>query len=347
MGFLDWLGLRDAVAIGSPSASRGVASPWAGPSTLHRIVLDDILGQDTSTVSRAQAMSVPAVAKARHLICTTLARQPLKAYKDGVPFDEQPNWLTRTDTGEPPRLRMLWTIDDLLFSGWSLWATNRGSEGQILDARRVPVDRWTFDTEWRVKVDETYPDADEVLLIPGIGEGLLIEAARTIRGAINLETQWSARVKNPVPIVELRYTGTEDLTKTEMEDIRDTYVTARSDENGVIMVTPGGFEMHAHGDQALELFVEGRNAASLDVARYANMPATAADASAVNASSVTYQNVMAGRTELHDYTLRGWALPVEERFSMDDCVPRGQYVAFDLSALTVTPDPGTGPTLED
>ena len=62
---------------------------------------------------------------------------------------------------------------------------------------------------------------------------------------------------------------------------------------------------------------------------------------------MTYQNVMAGRSELNDLTLRSWALPIEERLSQDDCLPRGTYAAFDLSALTITPDPGTGPKLED
>ena len=138
MGLLTWLGLNSAVAIGSQTASRGVVSPWAGPSTLSRIVVDDIFGLDTTTVTRTMAMSIPAVAKARHLIATTLARQPLVAYRDGDRMDAQPSWLTRTDTGEPPRLRMLWTIDDCLFYGWSLWAVNRGSGGLILDARRCP-----------------------------------------------------------------------------------------------------------------------------------------------------------------------------------------------------------------
>jgi hypothetical protein len=244
---------------------------------------------------------------------------------------------------------MLWTLDDLFFYGWSLWAVTRGYENQILDARRVAPDRWNFDSDYRVTIEEypgQYPPEDEVILFPGIGEGILTEGYRTINAAINLETQWAARVKNPVPITEIRYTGDEDPTTDELKEIRQSYIDARNDDNGVVMVTPRGFETHAHGDQALELFVEGRNAASVDVARYANMPATSADASAVNASSVTYQNVIAGRNELIE-TLRSWALPIEERLSQDDCVPRGQFAAFDLSALVTVPDVGTGPTLSD
>jgi hypothetical protein len=361
VGLLDWLGLRSAVALGStPSAHRGVVSPWAGPSNLHKIVVDDIFGQDTTTVTRAQAMAVPAIAKARHMVCVTLARQPLLAYRAGevdengdpVPMAEQPAWLRRTDEpGAPsPFHRLLWTIDDLMFHGWSLWAVKRGSEGQVLDAMRVPIDQWTFESDGRVVVEtlpDRYPKDGEVILIPGIGEGMLAEAARTVRGAWTLEDRWQARAKNPVPVVELRYTGDEDLEPEEMRTIRQSYVDASQDENGVVMVTPKGFELHAHGDQALDLLVAGRNAAALDAARYANLPATAADASATNGSSVTYQNVMAGRAEFTDITLRGWAAPIEARLSMDDVVPRGQYLAFDFSSLTRTPDPGVGPARED
>lgn len=354
MGLLSWLGLTDSVAIGSaPTARRGVVTPWAGPSHLHKIVVDDIFGLDTATVTRAEAMSVPAIAKARHAVCVALARQPLKAYRDGEPLEEQPTWLNRTsDPAAPsPFHRMLWTLDDLFFFGWCLWAVKRGAEGQILDALRVPIDQWTFDSEGKVIIDSLpgkYPADDEVVLIPGIGEGLLAEAPRTVRGARALEDAWQARVRNPVPVVELRVTDVESQpTNDELKAIRDSYIDARDDENGVVIATPPGVELHTHGDQALELFIAGRNAAALDAARYANLPATAADASAVNASSVTYQNVMAGRSELIDFTLRGWAAPIEARLSMDDVVPRGQYVAFDLSDMVRVPDLGTGPVRED
>lgn len=346
MGVLEWLGLRSEATTSSGAEARGVVSPWAGPATLQRIVVADLWPDAPLTVTRAEAMTIPAVVKARHLICTTLARQPLKAYKDGVELEDQPTWLYRTDTGVPPRMRILWTLDDMMFGGWSLWGTNRGAEGQILDAARVPTDRWKFDSDGRVLVDDKSVSNEQVLLLPGPFEGLLGTAASTIRGAKNLEIQWAARVRNPVPVTEIRYTGEEDLEVGEMRDIRDTYISARGDDNGTVMVTPRGFEVHAHGDQALNLFVEGRNAVSVDVARFTNVPATMLDASNVNASSVSYSNEQLGRSEFADLSLRSWAMPLEERLSMDDCVPRGTYVAFDLSNLA-TADTGTGPVLED
>lgn len=361
---LSWLGFRDPSAyavqnVTAGSGIAGIASPWSGPSHLASVIVDDIFGIKTTALTRREAMQIPAVKKARDLICLTLARYPLVAYKDGVKLEEQPTWLARTDTGVSPRMRTVWVIDDLFFYGWSLLAVDRGAKsadqarGPILDAARVPWERWRFNDAMQVEVldsdGKTWRGAtqDEVILIPGPSEGLLELAGRTIRGARNLEDRWTARVNNPTPNVEIRYTGDEDLEPEEQKDIRDKYIEARNDPSGIVSVMPKGFEVHVHTGENLDLFVEGRNAVSLDVARFANMPAGLLDASNINATSVNYSNTSVKRNEFYDLTLRGWALPYEDRLSMDDCVPRGTYVQFDLTDLVEAPDPGTGPKLED
>lgn len=357
MGILAWLGferaplMTSAAVVAPQTATRGVRSPWAG-NGLSKIVVDDLFGLNVTSVTRAEAMSVPAVAKARHLLCETLARQPMKAFKDGAELEDQPGWLTRTNSAVGPRLRMVWTIDDLLFYGWSLWATERGANGQILDAVRVSPDRWQFNSFGQVEVADndgkyTPAEADEVILIPGPSEGLLETGARTIRAFRQLEDAWHSRVSVPLPTTEIRYDGDDDLTPEEMQDIRDTYINARRDPDGATMVTPRGFSIHVHSMTGLDLFDEGRNAATLDIARFVNLPAAMLDAVNVNASSVNYANNAVKRNEFHDVSLRSWALSIEERLSMDDVVPRGTYVQFDLTNLVEFPDPGTGPELED
>lgn len=337
--------------------ARALATPFAGESHLApAVVLDDVFGARVRSVTRAEAMSVPAHARARHLVCDVLARYPLRAYSaGGTLLPEQPRWLGWS-AYFPPRLRMLWTLDDLAHYGWSLWVLDRGAADQsgrrpILDAFRIDPSRWSVQNG---KPTLTLPGGKrrelldgEYLLIPGPSEGMLTAAADTIRGAKHLEEQWQSRVQNPVPVVEIRYTGDDDLDADEMKDIRDTYIKARQDPAGVVMVTPRGFEVHPHGDQALELFVQGRNAVSLDIARFWSMPASMLDASQVNGSSIDYENNDIGRSAYYDLTLRTWGMPVEEALSQDDVTPRGTYIAFDLSALTTNPDTGTGPALED
>ena len=357
MGLLSWLGFGQAADQIAAAAPRTLATPFVATSTLSpAVVLDDLFGGSLKPVTRAEAMAVPTWARARNAVCTTLARQPVVAYgSDGQPLADQPGFLTRSKYF-PPRLRMLWTIDDCAHYGWSLWVLDRGAADQsgrrpVLDAMRVDPRSWRVD-QGKILVgsrgqEREVPDGD-YLLIPGPSEGLLTIAADTIRGAKNLERRWQERVDNPIPITEIRYTGDADLQPTadERKDIRQSYLDAAATPGGVVMVTPAGFEVHAHGDQAPELFIQGRNAVGLDVARYWQMRASLIDASQVNGSSVDYENNGIGRSEFYDLTLRAWALPIEEALSQDDVLPRGTYVQFDLSALT-TPDAGTGPALED
>lgn len=356
MGILSWLRNADQVErFAALQPSKALATPFAGENHLApAVVLDDIFRSKVRSVTRAEAMSVPAVHRARGLVCDVLARQPLRAYRDGAPLPEQPRWL-HTSKYFPPRLRMLWTLDDLAFYGWALWLLDRGatdSSGRapVLDAYRIEPSRWkTEDGSIHVLVSGKWIPVPEggYLLFAGPTEGLLSAAADTIRGAKDLERMWQARVKNPVPVTEIRYTGEDYLDEDEMRDIRTQYINARADEDGTVMVTPQGFEIHAHGDQAMELFVQGRNAVSLDVARFWRMPASMLDASQVNGSSIDYENNDVGRSAYYDLTLRTWATPVEECLSQDDVLPAGQYVQFDLSALTTNPDTGAGPVLED
>src|SRR5699024_9980910 len=124
--------LRTAARLGDPPLQIG--SPWSTPATLETIVWPDLFGLDAVPLTRAEAMSVPAVKRARQIIAGTIARLPLDADPGTLPI-----WLDRTDEPVSAFHRMLWTVDDLLFYGWSLWRVDRGTTGTIRHAYRV---RW-------------------------------------------------------------------------------------------------------------------------------------------------------------------------------------------------------------
>jgi hypothetical protein len=71
---------------------------------------------------------VPAVARARGVVCTTIARIDLGAYRGDTRLDTaaEPSWLHATDGPLSPFHRMLWTLDDLYFYGWSCWGSPSG-----------------------------------------------------------------------------------------------------------------------------------------------------------------------------------------------------------------------------
>ncbi|ARU50156.1 hypothetical protein CBR64_00115 [Cellulosimicrobium cellulans] len=355
-------------AVAATGRAPRMLSPWAD-GTLTQIALADIFGTETVNVSRGEAISVPAVANARWLVCTPLAKHPLKAYRGETAAPDQPAWLYRTNGNMPPQFRMLWTLDDLLFTGFSLWFVQRGAKGQITDAARVPRDWWYFDEDFRVKIirseregGDYAPASSEVILFTSPMDPLLEAGARTIRAARKLEETWTARVQNPIPVVKIRQTEDLELDAPEPDpddedaeefdelaegyDIARVYLKQRNTPNGSVVVVPYGWDVEEMGTTEPALFIEGRNAVALDVARFTALPPGLLAASQTQAS-LTYSTKEGDRSQFVDYSLAAWAMAIEARLSMDDCVPAGTSVKFDLEWLTEVPAPTTTPPVED
>lgn len=303
----------------------------------------DLLGSK-APVNREMAMSIPAVAGGRNLICN-LARNPLRAYR-GADEVSTPAWAYRTNGQTAPYHRMAWTLDDLVFSGWSLWAVERGTENQITDAVRVPREWWNFDPDsFEIFVQGATVTPESVVLIPGPHEGLLEMAESSIRGAINMEQSWARRVRSPVPSIELKQTENEELNDDEIKDLVQDYANMM-EAGGGVGFTPYGIDLNTHGETTTDLYVQGRNAIAIDFGRFLSVPAVMLDA-ALAAASLQYSTSQDGRNQFVDQTARFWLEPIAARLSLDDVCPRGQRVAFDLSDMTAIPQTGTGPAQED
>lgn len=321
-----------------------LASPWAPPSTLTRVAYSDIFGGNAVGATRQDAMRVPAIVKGRALICGTLSRQPLAKYEAQTRVDADP-WMYRSAVMSP-RTRMLWTLDDIIFGGTSLWFTERDDDGQILDAARVRPDEWDLDDDLQILVRGQVMSAEQVLLFEGPQEGLCDLAAEDIHASLAMTRAWSQRVESPVPLVALRVENPNiyNLNDDEAQELVDAWEVAR--RRGGTAFLPAGLAMDVHGQVVADLFVSGRNAARLDFANLLNVPGSLLDGSTAMAS-LTYQTQEGSRSELLDYSLSYWAGPIEARLSQDDVVPAGQRVEFDVRYLASPTQPTQGPTRED
>lgn len=331
--------------IGRPVSRVGIRSPWSS-TTLSTVVLADIFGENALPLTRAEAMAVPAVAKARHLICSPLARQPLRQYRGATATASQPAWLYRTNTQTHPNTRMLWTIDDLLFGGWSLWAVERGTNGDILDAIRVAPELWSFGPDGVVEVGGETAESKDVILFSGPFEGLLEAAPATIRAARDLERAWHARARSPLPLIDLHRTTDDEMEAGEVEQMVEDWASARLDPFGAVGSTPASIQLNTFGQADPQMFIEARNAIRLDIANFTGLPGMLLDGSMATAS-LTYSTEEGKRSEFIDYSVVMWQDPIEARLSMDDVTPRGARIAFDLTDLTSLPQSGTGPARED
>ena len=341
------MGLRTALRLNRATANAGqpvapaIHSPWSDTGDLSTIVWADLLDSDLLPMTRGEAMAVPSMARARHLLVGAVATCPLVAYSgaDPLPDADQPAWMYRTDGDVSPWHRMAWTVDDLVFHGWSLWAVDRGSDGTLLAADRVPFDVWSWGEDGRtVLVNDRPVNRADVLLIPGPHEGVLSFAARTLRAASKLERSAARHAANPVPSVELRQTQDVALTPKERDDLVAGWVAARASETGAVGFTSYGVEAHPLGQVPEQLLVEGRNAAAVDVARHVSMPAAMLDATSAGAS-LTYETTQGRSGQFLDYGVRLYLDAIAARLSMDDVLPRGKRTVLDTTGLTaLVPD---------
>lgn len=315
----------------------GIVSPWS-EGELEKFVWSDILGANVAPMTRKEAMSVPAVAAARHRI-VQLADRPLRALTADGDVTAKHAWLYRTDTQQTPWERMAQTLDDWIFYGETLWIVARNADNTIGDAVRLPFDRWERDPIGRFMVDGELAVESTYLYLRAPFDGLLNVATETIRAAQSLERAWAARVRNPIPTVILEEREDGTVTKKEAKTYVTAVTNAMRSPDGAVMFAPAKVNMRLEGDAGTDVLENARNAVRIDLANFLNLNASALDG-AKPQSSLTYETQQTETQELQD-RLAFWTAPLEARLSMDDVVPRGQRVRFDFAhgtpAQTGTP----------
>lgn len=324
--------IRQAAALRGAVDRVAPESVWASPNHLHTIEAPE--HWPAHTIGRAEAMRVPAVARARNLIVANLARCPLVAVDGGgvLRGEFRPEWLDRTDGPITPFHRMLWTGDDLFFHGLSAWAVERDRAGIVVAADRIPFGDWTIGENGRVLYHEQEVAASTVIVIPGISEGILDHGGPAVRHARDLARTASAAASTPATNVLLKQTSGEPITRDKAQTIVADYVKARTEAGHGVSFASANIEVVEAGKRDPALFIDGRNVAALDIARVTGIPAALLDAAAPG-GSMTYQNTQARLQELVDFALAPYMAAIGARLGMDDVMPAGGRIEFDTTPL--------------
>lgn len=349
MSFLDLFRRPLAVAATVPLAYDGVVSPWqADPNYLGQVLVSELFPTaPAGPPTRGDAMGVPALARARNVVCQTVGRMPLVHMRgaDVLPAD-QPSPVRQPEEGRPRFITLLWTADQMMFYGRSWWhVTGRyAAEGGSTVGRprtfRLVLERdAVVDDAGQLVGIRTGRDTPNTPVKPGDGirfdgphEGILNYDRGTIRAAAALERTAGRTAANPVPTIELHQTTPDRLDKTEVDELIRQWMAARNSENGAVGYTPASLEAKVHGAPVEQLLIEGRKAAALDIARLVGVPAWAVDAP-VDGSSLTYSNTPSRTRELLDYGVSAYVEAIAGRLSLDDVLPRGHWCRFDADQL--------------
>lgn len=323
-----------------PTAPLAQAAAYGSPLTAEDLAASDsvvaaafgLSPNGAHTVTREQAMTIPAVKRGRQVICATIASQPLVALRGGQldrvarPLLEQPNPNTTRQHV------IAWTVDDLLFRGLSWWLiTDRDSTGFPTAAQRLAPHRVAVDlTDEKVRVDGKPMDDSRLIRFDGPDEGVLAYS-QSLNTALLLEAavRRNADGLPPLDLFTLAE-GAAEMTPDEIAEFLDTWQDARRDRssgfvNRAVVHTSVGFDAQAAG------LAEARRFQIGEVARLMNLPPRYVDAEA--GSSMTYSNVQSERLELVDLSLSPYITALEQRLSMPDVTPRGQAVRVDLSGF--------------
>jgi len=289
--------------------------------------------------TRQEAMEVPAVARARSIICGTAASLPLRAFNkiNGAQIDGR-TILTQPDPALPTAVMMSWTFDDLVFSDVAYWQVLEISpeDNRPTRARRVDPQRVTYMTEGanNVIINGFWVDGNQVpmagvgslIVFYGLGTGgILTRAGRTIKTALDLEKAVSRMAEEPNPAMYIKNSGV-DLPASQVSALLSNWKAARAQRSTAYL--SGNLEVETFGFDAsqMELSANRMNTAT-EIARLMNIPAWYLNA---ESTSSTYSNTLQERRSLIDLSLMPFLIAVEQRLSMDDITPSTQKVRFEV-----------------
>jgi len=288
-----------------------------------------------SSATRAQAMAIPTIARARNILCS-LATLPLEQYIKSTGAHVEPNRvINQPDSRVPGSSIYAFIAEDLLFHGVAYGQVmSMYADGRIQEWTRVAVDRVTYqtnDTQTEIiayRVDGSAVPSMGVgsrVVFNGLDEGFLSRAGRTIRAAIALENASEAFAKEPVPMMVLKSNGT-NLTSERIGKLLEAWRVARSTRSTAFL--NADVELQAMGIDPNKLQLnEARQYVALELCRAIGLPAYFASA---ETTSMTYSNATAERRSLIDFGGRNLLLAIEQRLSMPDFVGQGNEIRYSL-----------------
>ena len=308
------------------------------PYNLQASVAGLFFGAQTAT--RESAMSVPALARARNIICSTIGSLPLESYNHFTKEHLRPQ---RVIMQPDPRIAgsaiYAFIAEDLLFNGVAygqvLDAYSASDGGRVRAWTRVSPDRVTYNlnstnteiTQYMIdgiRVNNT-GGIGSIIVFSGLDEGVLNRAGRTIKAALELEKAAEMYAKEPLPTMVLKSNGT-NLTPERITKLLDSWKLSRSTRSTAFLNADVELQALGFDPKSLQM-AEARQYIALEIARAVGIPASFISA---ETTSMTYSTTVMERKALIDFSLRNILTPIEQRLSASDFVPNGVEVRFDI-----------------
>lgn len=288
------------------------------------------------TIDRASALEVPSVARARNLICATIAAMPLELYRKSTGEElGKPVWMDQPAPNQPRSVTLAYTVDSLLFYGWALWKiTSRYAEdGRPASYEWIPNSRITPQYEGYnntlisgYEIDGVFYSNDDVVTFQSLNDGILTTGARVLRGALDLEIASTLAASTPMATGYIKNSGA-DLDPKEVQGLLAAWKSARQSRSTAYLTSTLEFKEASFSPKDM-MYNEAKQDYATQIARLMNVDAFYLSADANN--SMTYSNLLDSRKQFVSLTLQPFITAIEDRLSMNDVTANGNEVRFDL-----------------
>lgn len=276
-------------------------------------------------ISRKEALSVPAVMRARNLITGTLGTLPLHLH-DADHRQVPSSLLDQPETDLARSVTMTMTFEDLLFEGIAWWRVRRFAwNGYPGDVERVHPSRVNVRPDGSVWIDGSRVADTELIRFDSPNPSLLINSSRAIRTCLKLDAAASRYAAEPMPTgIFTPAEGADPATDGVIKAMLNDWKAARNSSATAYVPAAVNYQALQWSPADLQL-ADARNHAVLEIAR-----ATGVDPEdlGVSTTSRTYANAETRRLDLLDFTLGAYVSAVQDRLSMGDVTPRGYYARF-------------------
>jgi HK97 family phage portal protein len=323
---------RDLI-VGAPQAPTAVEAASAYLPLNEQNIYAPLFSSST-VATRDEAMAIPSVARARNIICSTVAAFEINVWQKstGTKIDP-PRVINQPDPRVPGANVWSWIAEDLLFFGFAyLRVTDRYAEdGRVRAAERVAPSRVTVRTNAEgTEIIGYYIDGrsipnEDIKVFMGMDEGLLNRAGQTLKAGAWLERVALTFAREPAPLTVIKSSGTS-MPADRIRSLLDAWSRARKERSTAFLNADVVIEKLGFNPSEIQLN-EGRQYISVELARAVGIPAWFLSS---DPQSNTYSNAINQRRDLIDYSLRPMMTVIEQRLSQNDFLPSGQYARYDL-----------------
>ena len=294
-----------------------VESPWAS-TPAGEFTLDQLFKMtDYIRVTERRASQLSVIGDADRIVASTI----------------QPSLLAQPERGVPRETTLDKTASAIFYHPVTWWlVTERDYYGWPTFVKFVPQQDAEMDDDGRlVRAFGNKVDPRDVIDFVNPKGGILRRGEHIIRRSVVIERAAAFAEANPVPSINLEWTG-GDLADEVIDKTIERWRQAR--EKGGIGFTGKGLKATPMGVQPEQLLIDARKKAEGEQARLAGMPAWAVDVELAGTSLNYSNNASRWRDLLNLSAIADVQSVIRGRLSLPDVTPATQRVEFDTDQFT-------------